>query len=62
MKLPNPLIIPATILLLCVTLDGFAGSAILSNSRIDSLITTRWSATFDPVNQKALLNHAAPPS
>jgi hypothetical protein len=41
MKLPNPLIIPATILLLGVTLGGFVGSATLSRSRIESPITTR---------------------
>jgi hypothetical protein len=38
MKRPNPLIIPATILLLGITLNSFAGSATLSNSRIESLL------------------------
>jgi hypothetical protein len=39
MKKPNPLIIPATILLLGITLDSFAGAATLSNSRIESLLS-----------------------
>jgi hypothetical protein len=41
MENPNPLIIPATILLLGVTLGGFARSATLPNSRLESPITTR---------------------
>jgi hypothetical protein len=39
MKKPNPLIIPATILLIGVTLDSFAGSATLTNARIESLLS-----------------------
>ena len=62
MKPPNPLIIPVTILLALCHLGRFRRVCNLSNSRIDPLITTRWSATFGPVNQKALMNHAATPS
>jgi hypothetical protein len=39
MKRPNPLIIPLTILLVGIALDSFAGSARLSNARIESLLS-----------------------
>ena len=39
MKMPNPLIIPVTILLVGMALDSFAGSATLSESRIESLLS-----------------------
>jgi hypothetical protein len=39
MKRTDPLMIPLTILLLGITLDSFAGSATLSNSRIESLLS-----------------------
>jgi deoxycytidine triphosphate deaminase len=38
MKRQNPLIIPATILLLGIALDSFAGSVILTHARIESLL------------------------
>jgi hypothetical protein len=49
MELPNPLTIPATILLPGVTLGGFAGSAPCLTL---GLITTRWSAPFGPVHKR----------
>ena len=39
MRMPNPLIIPVTILLVGMALDSFAGSATLSESRIESLLS-----------------------
>ena len=39
MKMPNPLIIPVTILLVGMALDSFAGSANLSESRVESLLS-----------------------
>ena len=39
MKRPNPLIIPLTMLLLGIALDSFAGSTILSRSRIEELLS-----------------------
>jgi hypothetical protein len=39
MKRPNPSIIPVTILLVGIALDSFAGSAALSKSRIESLLS-----------------------
>jgi hypothetical protein len=38
-KNPNPLIIPLTMLLVGIALDSFAGSARLSNPRIESLLS-----------------------
>jgi hypothetical protein len=37
--MPNPLIIPVTILLVGMALDSFAGSATLSESRVESLLS-----------------------
>jgi hypothetical protein len=39
MRRPNPLIIPATVILIGIALDSFAGSGTLSNSRIESLLS-----------------------
>ena len=39
MRMPNPLIIPVTILLVGMALDSFAGSATLSESRVESLLS-----------------------
>ena len=39
MKRPNPLIIPLTMLLVGIALDSFAGSARLSQARIESLLS-----------------------
>lgn len=39
MKRQNPLIIPVTLLLVGLALNSFAGSAILSNSRLEALLS-----------------------
>jgi len=39
MRRPNPLIIPATVILIGIALDSFAGSGTLSHSRIESLLS-----------------------
>jgi hypothetical protein len=39
MRRPNPLVIPATVILIGIALHSFAGSGTLSNSRIESLLS-----------------------
>jgi len=39
MRRPNPLIIPATVILIGIALDSFAGSGTLSHSRVESLLS-----------------------
>jgi hypothetical protein len=39
MRRPNPLIIPLTMFLISLALDSFAGSATLSHSRIEGLLS-----------------------
>jgi hypothetical protein len=39
MRRPNPLIIPATVILIGIALDSFAGSGTLSHPRVESLLS-----------------------